>query len=100
MASKPPPIATREIVYWLTRDSNQAGELSPVVDVWFRKPIRARLRKDGNVWLPSDAPKQLPGVARDLGYAGPYTIAAVTKWFSVVPDDDLQVIRIEQRETI
>lgn len=40
--------------YWLTRDSNDEGELSIQVDVWSEPPELHRLPGGGSMWLGKD----------------------------------------------
>lgn len=85
-------------VYFLTRDTNCSGELSPAIDVWYRKPIRHKLTFDrGYVWLPSIAAGEDPkNVPRDLGFYGAYTVERARQNFGTIPDTDLEVIRCIQ----
>lgn len=76
--------------YYLSRDTNCQGELSPAVNVWYIKPIRRKLPKfdKGYVWGPE--------VADRLGLYGAYTMEAAEKAFGVRPDTDLELIKCEQ----
>lgn len=89
----------RDITYFLTRDTNASGELSLVIDVWWRRPIRHRVtHRSGNVWLPSRSPDARPsdGTA-DIGYLGAYSVDQVKQWFKTVPDTDMECIRCDTR---
>lgn len=80
----------RTVVYYITRDSNCAGELSGSVKLWYRKPVRQPLTFDhGYVWLPSIGPD------KDFGMYGSYDIEKIRKWYGTVPDTDLECIRVE-----
>jgi hypothetical protein len=80
----------RSITYFLTRDSNCSGELSPSIEIWYKRPLRVKLTFDrGYVWIPCPMPQV------DLGLYGSYTVERVTKLYGVVPDDDMQCIRVE-----
>ena len=84
--------------YYLTRDTNCQGELSTVVDVWYRKPMRCKITIDngGYTWLPSVAPgEDRHEVPRDLGYYGNFTLAQCVLWFRTIPETDIECIKVE-----
>lgn len=77
--------------YYLTRDSNCSGDVSPAIHVWYIKPIRRKLPKfdKGYIWGPE--------VPDNLGLYGAYTVDHARKAFGgAIPDTDLELIKCEQ----
>jgi hypothetical protein len=73
------------VTFYLSRDSVD-GELSRAVEMWTTKPVRVR-HSYRTTWVSSDlwAP----------GHESTLTLAEAQKRFRVVPDTDLELIKIE-----
>lgn len=82
----PEPPARVVWTYFVTRDSI-GGELSGKCQLWYRKPIRSNHRYRVT-WVCADH--------RDPGHLGECTLQEIQGWFRVVPDSDLQLLKIEQ----
>ena len=86
--------------YYLTRDTNSLGQLSALVGVWYRRPIRRRLSFDkGYTWIPSDPDGTTDPpdwVEYDTGYYGDFTVDYCRKVFGTVPDTDRETVVCEQ----
>ncbi len=77
-------------VYYLTRNTNCQGELSPSVEVWYEKPHRMRLNFDkGFVWFVGD-------INFVQGAYGSYSLETATRIFKTIPDTDIEMIKCEQ----
>lgn len=70
---------------WLTRDSDQNG-LEDIVSAWKSRPVRYRDADGYAFWLDANDSAE--------GRLARYWRQAAEKRFNVVPDDDLQCIRI------
>lgn len=76
--------------YWLTRDCDQDGNVSQVVDVWIVQPHRRNLPGDvGCIWL-DDSVTGLEGRYTQWSLAA----AAATTPSRVIPDNDRECIRV------
>ncbi len=74
--------------YWLTRDSDEDGTLSPQVDVWLARPRRTTLSyAQGAFWIGSD------DIGLDHRYAV-WTIADCIRNAGVYPATDIECIRV------
>lgn len=83
----------KTVTYYLTRDSNCNGDLSPAINVWYLKPMRFKLPKfdKGYVWGPLHA--------EHLGLYGAYTVERARLAFKTIPDTDLELVKCEQNST-
>lgn len=71
--------------YWISRSSNSNGGLACNVDVWYRKPVRCKLRfPTGHAWMPSHCDD-----TSDLGLYGSYTLDDAIRMFKTIPDTDI-----------
>lgn len=73
--------------YWITRDSNDEGELSIQVDVWNAPPELHRLPGGGSMWLGRD----------DMGVetrTGIWSLDETLKACRVLPDTYRECIKV------
>lgn len=85
----PVPVDRDVWTYWVSRDSI-AGSLSAKCHLWYKKPIRV---KHGYrvTWVNADE--------TDPGHLGEHSLRDVEAWFRVVPETDLELIRVETYAT-
>lgn len=88
MTRRDTPIPKDRVVwtYYVSRDSI-AGEVSGVCQLWYVKPVRVK-RAYRVTWVCADH--------RDPGHLGEYSLKEIQGWFRTVPDDDLQLLKVEQ----
>lgn len=87
--------------YYLTRSSNSNGELSAMIDVWYRRPVGPRRLafNRGRTWLPSDPPDGIDW-KDDIGYYGAYSVQYCLAAFKTVPETDGECIVCETMQKV
>ncbi len=75
-------------VYWVSRDSFN-GVLADFCNIWWIEPKRAK-GVNRITWCPRYA---------EPGHFGHYSLDEVRKMYRVIPDTDLELIRVEQWST-
>jgi hypothetical protein len=78
-----------KVTYYLSRNTNCSGDLSPAITVWWQRPTRMKLAQfvKGYVWI---------GIGEELGLYGDYSIDEATRCFKTIPGTDLELIVCEQ----
>lgn len=91
--------AERQMTFWISRDRNADGSLSAFVDVWLVLPQRVLF--EGGVGSYYRVPEPYDpnslvqsGAGLVKAHYGTWTIPQCLKEIRVIPDDDLQVIRV------
>lgn len=89
-----PPKGCRDVVYWVTRDSDVEGNLSDHVDVWTARPTRRALTvTHGAYWIAEDRPDESDALAAHYGH---YSAKVIQEgWKHTIPETDRECIRCE-----
>lgn len=93
MSNKKPPASqikrTVPLTYWVTRDDEVGGVLSPNVDVWWEQPTRSERSSNGAIaWIDTTP----TGLGKRYCRA---SAAHVATWGHAIPDTSRECIHVE-----
>lgn len=90
----PKPSKSRELTYWLTRDSDHEGRLDSTVDVWLARPTRFNLDGGGCVWICDEALMVATAKGDVPARYASWTLDQCFRACRVYPDTDRECIRV------